>query len=253
MTFKEKVMDGSAEGFLEMTLIDAPLHFGVILLLAIIFLIFALFGIIGVLRSDPPSPSGWSGFLTVAFGFFAFIILAASVYLLPATATASELFPYYLAVYSFVGLHAFFLVFYMLDLSWFKERMWLVYLPILATFSWIAIMWFYVTPTTVSTISDGVLNYIVMPFNFLLYSAFLTVIYLFIVPTLVLYRLAQTREGSARMWTWIGWFGSVLWFIAVLLMALVQYTALFMIYIFILASFAWIIMLIAWYLTTQRG
>jgi hypothetical protein len=236
-----------------MTLIDAPLHFGVILLLAIIFLIFALFGIIGALRSDPPSPSGWSGFLTVAFGFFAFIILAASVYLLPATATASELFPYYLAVYSFVGLHAFFMVFYLLDLSWFKKRMWLVYLPILATFSWIAIMWFYVTPTTVSTISDGVLNYIAMPFDFLLYSAFLTVIYLFIVPTIILFRLAQSREGPMKTWTWIGWLGSVLWFIAVLLMALVQFTAAFMIYTFILASVAWIIILIAWYMTTQRG
>ena len=243
-----------AEGFFGLLFIhETPIHFGVILLLAIIFLVFALLGIIGVLRSDRPSPSGWSGFLTVAFGFFAFIILAASVYLLPASATASELLPYYLAIYSFVGLHSFFMVFYFLDLSWFKKRMWLVYLPILATFSWIAIMWFYVTPTTVSVVSDGVANYIVMPLNFLLYSAFLAVIYLFLVPTLVLYRLAKTREGSMKMWTWIGWLGSLLWFIAVLLMALVQYTAPFMIYTFILAAFAWIIMLIAWYLTTQRS
>ncbi len=243
-----------AEGFFGLLFIhESPIHFGVILLLAIICLFFALLGIMGTLRSDRPSPSGWSGFLTVAFGFFAFIILAASVYLLPASATANELFPYYLAVYSFVGLHAFFLVFYLLDLSWFKKRMWLVYLPILATFSWIAIMWFYVTPTTVSVVSDGVVNYIAMPLNFLLYSAFLTVIYLFLVPTLTLYRLAKTREGSMKMWTWIGWLGSLLWFIAVLLMALVQYTAPFMIYTFILASIAWIIMLIAWFLTTQRS
>lgn len=114
-------------------------------------------------------------------------------------------------------------------------------------------MWLYVTPTTVGIVSDGFVNYIFMPLNFLLYSAFLTVIYLFLVPTLVLYRLANTREGSMKMWTWIGWIGSLLWFISVLLMALVQYTAPFMIYTFILASVAWIIIFIAWYLTTQRS
>lgn len=169
------------------------------------------------------------------------------------TATASDLLPYYLAVYSFLGLHAFFLVFYLLDLSWFKERVWAIYLPFLGTISWMALMWFLVTPATVSTVSDGFVNYIVMPFNFLLYTGVLTIFYLFLIPLIVLYRLAKQREGTMKTWTWVGWFGSFLWFIAILLMALVQYTAPYMLYLFILASVAWIIIFIAWFLVTMRS
>jgi hypothetical protein len=232
---------------------ETPIHFGVILLLTIILLLFVLLGIIGVLRSEQPSASDFAGFTGVLFGFLAFMILTASVFVLPAAATAGELLIYYLSVYSFVGLHGFSLVFYFIGVDWFKKRMWAAYLPILGTLSWFVFMWFTVTPATVTIVSDGALNYISMPFSFLLYSAILTVIYLFLVPLWSVFRLTKRREGSMKTWTWIAWFGFLLWFIAVLLMAMVQYTVAFMIYIFILASFAWILIFLGWYMTTQRS
>ncbi|MFX0168645.1 MAG: hypothetical protein ACFE89_04715 [Candidatus Hodarchaeota archaeon] len=231
---------------------ETPIHFGAIMLLCIIFLVFALIGIIGSLRGRSPS-SGFGGFLAVVFGFLTFMSLAASIYNLPAVATAVQLLPYYLGAYTFVGLHAFCLVFYCLDFEWFKKRMWAVYLPILGTLSWLTLLWFLATPVTVQTVSDGVLTYLAMPFYFILYSGLLAFFYMFLVPFLVLYRLAKEREGAAKMWTWIGWLGIFLWFIAALLMALVQFIAPFMLYTFILAAIAWIIIFIAWLLVEFKS
>ncbi len=235
-----------------LTLVETPIHFGVILLLCIIFLVFVLFGILGVLRSESPSASDFSGFLAVVFGFLAFLVLTAAVYLLPAAATATELFPYNMAIYTLFGLHAFCLVFYFIDMSWFKKRMWLVYLPILATLSWMALLWFVTTPTMVYTVSDGFLNYCVMPMSVLAYAGLILIFYLFLVPLWALFRLTKEREGSMKMWTWIGWFGFLLWFIELVLMAFVQFTAPYMLYILSLAAITWILIFLAWYMTTQR-
>ncbi len=236
-----------------LTLFETPIHFGVILLLCIVFLLFTLIGILGVLRSEPSSSGDFAGFMSVLFGFLAFMVLTASVYLLPAAATATELFPYYITIYSFVGLHAFCLVFYFIRMPFWKKQKWAAYLPILGTLSWMTLLWFLATPTTIGVVSDGFINYLVMPLEILLYSGVLVVVYMFIVPTWAVLRLVKDREGSKKTWTWIGWFGFLLWFIAVLLMAMVQFTAAYMIYIMLLASLAWIIIFLSWYQTTQRS
>ncbi len=181
------------------------------------------------------------------------MVIAASIFLLPSSATASDLLPYYLGAYSFVGLHAFCLIFYLFNLPWFKKRIWAVFLPIFGTLSWLTVLWFLATPATVGTISDGFATYIIMPFAVLLYSGILAVLYLLLVPLLVLYRVAQTREGAAKMWTWIGMLGLLLWFIAILLMAFVQFTAPFMLYAFILGALAWIIIFLAWLMIEFRS
>ena len=251
--FYSKYQGMETGGFLGIMYIhETPIHFGVIILLCIIFLVFILIGVIGSLRAKSQS-GGFGGFLAVIFGFLTFMALAASIYHLPAAASATQLFPYYMAAYSFVGLHAFCLLFYFLGFEWFKERIWAIYLPILGTLSWFVMMWFLATPSTVATISDGALNYLIMPFTFLAYSGFLAFFYMFLVPLLVLFRLSREREGSMKMWTYIGWLGTLLWFLSAVLMAFVQFAAAFMLYIFILAAVAWILMLIAWTLTEFRS
>jgi hypothetical protein len=190
--------------------------------------------------------------MAIFFGFLGWLVLLASIYLLPAAATATELFPYTIAVYTLFGLHSFCIVFYFLDFSWFKKRLWVVYLPIAATLSWMGLLWFATTPTTVYTVSDGFINYLVMPMSVLAYAGFIMIFYLFLVPLWVLYRLTKEREGSMKTWTWIGLFGFLLWFIELVLMAFVQFTAPFMLFIFVLVAITWILNFLAWYMTTQR-
>lgn len=206
-----------------------------------------LVGILMVLKSEKPSVGGFAGFLSVLFAFFAFLLMAITLYQLPSTATADQLLPYYLGSWSFVGFHAFFLVFYLLGLDWFKERKWAIYLPILGTLSYFAILWIFTTPATVSTISDGALNWLIMPLPVYAYGGFLAIFYLLLVPLIVLFRVAKTREGTMKMFTWIGFLGLVLWFIAVVLIALVQYTAPFMPIVLGLAALAWIIIFLSWF------
>jgi hypothetical protein len=181
------------------------------------------------------------------------MVLAASIAVNPAAASIAELFPYTMAVYSFLGMHAFCLVFYFLGFEWFKKRIWAIYLPILGTLSWLTLLWVLATPSTVTTVSDGFLTYLIMPFPFLAYTGVLAFFYMFLVPLFALFRLAGTREGSAKLWTWIGFLGMLLWFICVALMAFVQFVASYMIYLFVLAAFAWIIIMIAWYLTEFKS
>ena len=185
----------------------------VILLLVIIFLVFVLIGILGVMRSESPSASDFAGFMAILTGFLAWLVLLAAIYVLPAAASNIELFPYTMAVYTLFGLHAFCLVFYFIDMSWFKKRMWVVYLPILATLSWMAVLWFLTPTSGTVTVSDGFLNYLQMPLYVLSYAGVILFFYIFLVPLWVVFRLTKEREGSKRMWTWIGWFAFLLWFI----------------------------------------
>lgn len=225
---------------------EAPLHFGLLVLSCIVLLLMLLIGILAVLKSETPSATRFSGFLSVFFAFFAFLILAISINQVPALATNDQLLPYYLGAWSCVALHGFFLVFYMVGFKWLKERKWAVYLPIIGTISFLAILWIFATPSTTVVISDGIINWLIMPLVVYAYGGFLAIFYMFLVPLIIVLRLNKTREGAVKMWNWIGWFGLFLWFIAAILMALVQYVAPFMLIALGLAAIAWIIVFISW-------
>jgi hypothetical protein len=88
---------------------EVPLHFGFALIVCVASLLLALFRLTRVARKGKEATvSAFSGFLASLFIFLAFMLLAISIYQLPAAATVSQLLPYYLGAWSFVGLHAFF-------------------------------------------------------------------------------------------------------------------------------------------------
>jgi hypothetical protein len=226
-------------------------HFGLLVLLCAITLLMLLIGILAVLKRESPSASGFSGFLSILFAFFAFLILAIMVYQLPATATTVQLVPYYLGAWSCVALHGFFVVFYGMSFEWFHRRKWTVYLPILGTISFLSVLWIFTTPATTIVVFDGAMNWLAMPVIVYAYGGILAIFYMFLVPLIATYQLNKTSEGAVKMWNWITWLGSFLWFIAAIMMALVLYLAPYMLIGLGLAAIAWILLLIGWFFANR--
>jgi hypothetical protein len=103
----------------------------------------------------------------------------------------------------------------------------------------------------VTIVSDGVINWLAMPFVVYAYGGILAIFYMFLAPLLVTYRVTKTQEGALKMGNWIAWIGLFLWFIAAILMALVLYVASFMLIVLGLAAVAWAIVFIGWLMATR--
>lgn len=240
------------EGFSGMLYIaEAPLHFGLMLSTAIILLLMTLVGLLWVVRTENAGAGLWSGFLSIFFAFFMFLILTIVIYQLPAAATLDQLLPYALGAWTCVAFHAFFLLFYLLGFKWLRARVWVAFLPIIGTISFIAILWLFATPANTFVVSDGVMNWLAMPLIVVGYGGFLAIFYMLLVPLIVTYRVTKDQTGNLRMGNWIGWIGLLLWFIAAIMMALVQYLAPYMLLILGLMTIAWAIVFIGWLLSTR--
>lgn len=236
-----------AGGFSGMTLAEAPIHIGILIVNCIITLIGVILAFWVVMKSKGDYRTfRFFSFLAFLCVFLTFVVLAYSFSVLPAAATVDQLLPYTQWAWSLVGLYGLFLVYYLFWPS-IKERIWLAILFLLGTISYLAVVWLIPTPLTVFTVSDGVVNYVVMPLIVIGYGGFLGIIYIFLIPLLAIYNLAKQRDGAQATWTWVSWLGLLLWFIAIMLMAFVQYTAPYMLYIFGLSAFAFILMFIAAY------
>ncbi len=96
-------------------------------------------------------------------------------------------------------------------------------------------------------ISDGVFNWLVMPLVVYAYGGFLAIFYLLLVPLIAVIDIVKTREGAKKTWTWVGWFGLLLWFITVVLMALVQFIAPFMLIVLGIVVVAWVLIFLSWF------
>ncbi len=224
---------------------EVMLHFGLTIVSVIFTLLLVLLGIIALIQYKKGVPyTALFGTLAMLFAFLAFLMLALSMFLLPAAATVSQLLPYYQWMWSFVGLHGFFLVYYLYWRS-FKERLWLNILPVLGTLSYLAVVWVLVNPLNAFVISDGALNYVVMPLILIAYGGVLAIIYIFLVPFYYAVTEYKDRVGSVRFWSWMSWLALFLWFIGAILIALVQYTVFYILYILGLVAFAWFLGLIA--------
>ena len=230
---------------------EAPLHFGLLLTTTIIILLMAIVGFLWVVRTKDASAGLWSGFLSVFFAFFTFLILTIMTYQLPAAASVDELLPYSLGAWTCVSFHAFFLVFYVFGLKWLRERLWVAILPLIGTISFVTVIWVFTTPATTTIVSDGIVNWLAMPFIVVAYGGFLAVFYMFLAPLLVTYWITKTQTGTQRLGNWIAWIGLFLWFIAAILMALILYVPSFILLTIGLAALAWAIVFIGWLLATR--
>jgi hypothetical protein len=232
---------------------EVPLHFGFTLVICVASLLLALYSLFGLARKGKDaSVSAFAGFLSVLFVFLAFMLLAVSQVLLPAAATADQLFPYYLGAWSFVGLHAFFLVFFLLGTEYFRKRVWAIFLPALGTLSYLAAVWVVATPSTVGLVSDGVLNYLAWPLALLAYAGVLVVLYMVVLPIYVAYTLAKQRRGPQKLWTWLVWVGYLVWVIAATLFAAIQYTYSLGLVPLGLAGGAWVFILVSYCLLDRQ-
>ncbi len=230
---------------------ESPLHFALALTTTIVILISALLIFLGVIRTEKPLAGFWSAFLTLFFAFFTFLILTIMMYQLPAAATADQLFPYYIGAWTCVGLHAFFLLFYVVGFEWFRKRVWAAFLPLLGTISFMVVLWVFATPATSIVVSDGVMNWLALPLIVVGYGGFLAIFYMLLIPLIRVYSVTKTQTGLLKQANWFAWIGLLLWFIAAIMMALVQYTAPYMSIALALAALAWLIMLIAWFLLVR--
>jgi len=232
---------------------EVPLHFGFALVICIASLLLALFSLFGLARKGKDATvSAFSGFLSVLFVFLTFMLLAVSMYQLPAAATKDLLFPYYLGAWSFVGLHAFFLVYFLLGTEYFRKRVWAIFLPVLGTLSYLAAVWILATPATVGLVSDSVLNYLAWPLALLVYAGVLVALYMLVLPIYVAYTLAKQRRGPQKLWTWLVWVGYLVWVIAAMLFAAIQYTYALGLVALGLGAFAWIFILVSYYILDRQ-
>lgn len=229
-----------------LTFTEAPLHSGLLILLCVLALLLTLMGIYWMVKSEKKSRRAFSYFLTSLFAFFTFLIQTIMVYQLPATSTADQLLPYYLGAWTAVSMYGFFLVYYCLDFEFFKERRWLMYLPFVGTISFITVLWVFTTPSSTIVVSDGIMNWLAMPFVVYAYGGFLAIFYFFLVPLYTTYKVTQDPQVTWKIWSWLAMLGVFFWFIAALMMALVLYLAPYMLIALGLAAIAWLIELIAW-------
>lgn len=228
-------------------IVETPLHFGLVIIICVLTLLGTIMALIVTLRTEGENTAGYNLFLASFFAFLTFMVIAISMYTLPAAATVDQLLPTYLAGWSFIGLHSLFLVIYFLGIPFFKRRIWAIFLPIIGTISYLALVWILPTPATVTLVSDGVINFIAMPFTLVAYAGILAVIYFLVIPLYALYKVAQSRQGMAKTWTWIAMLAEVLWFTGLILMALVEYTALYMLFIYGILIVAAILILLSIY------
>ncbi|MFX1509304.1 MAG: hypothetical protein ACFFBR_03265 [Promethearchaeota archaeon] len=234
-----------------MTFIEAPLHFGLLLTTTIILLLMTLIGFLWVVKTENARAGLWSGFLTIFFAFFTFLILTIMVFQVPAVATVSELLPYSLGAWTCVSLHAFFLLYYVLGFRWLQKRVWLAILPVIGTMGFVTILWIYATPANMILVFDGVMNWLAMPSIIVGVGGVLAIFYMFLAPTFAVYQVTKSQEGMVKMGNWISWIGLFLWFIAALLMALVLYVAPYMLFVIALATVAYILVFIGWLMATR--
>ncbi|MFX0077610.1 MAG: hypothetical protein ACFE8O_00070 [Candidatus Hermodarchaeota archaeon] len=227
--------------------VETPLLFGLVIIICILTLLISIMTLIVTLKTEGTSTAGYNLFLAAFFAFLTFMVLAISMYTLPAAATVDQLLPTYLGAWSFIGLHSLFLVIYFLGIPFFKRRIWAIFLPIIGTLSYLALVWILPSPATVTIVSDGAMNFIAMPITLVAYAGFLAIIYFLVIPLFALYKVAQSRQGMAKTWTWIAMLGEILWFTGLILMALVQYTALYMLFIYGIIVIAAILILLSIY------
>ena len=232
-------------------IVEAPLHFGLILvpcILAFIFVLGALVAVkqyLAVERFFIP----FSIILEVAFVFLTFLVLALSIALLPASATIEQLLPYYQWVWALFGVHAFFGLYFIIYSNYWKileEKLWINIPPILGTLSFLILVVLLPNTLTAVIVSDGILNYVAMPLTLVVYGGLLALFYMFLIPIYVIvFVVSKTWDDSMRIWGWLTLLSTILWFITSILVALVQYTAPYMLWIFGLAAITWIIFFVS--------
>jgi hypothetical protein len=217
-------------------------------------LLFALWALAEVARMGKDAAVGaFCEFLAALFVFLAFLLLAISMVQLPAAAPVDQLLPYYLGAWSFVGLHAFCMVFALLRGEYFQKRVWAIVLPVLGTLSYLALVWMLATPSTVGLVFDGVLNYVAMPLVLLASAGVLLVLYILVIPLFAFYALAKQLKGAQKQWTLSVWFGFLVWAIAALLFVAVQFAAFLGLVALGLAAFAWVFVLVSAYLLDRQS
>ncbi len=211
-----------------MYILETPIHFAMIIASLIVVLILALLSFSSPITKEKNLEYHWLSFLVIFFLVGTYAILAAMIYLLPAAATADQLLPYYLGAWSCVALYGFFLVFFAFSSKSISAPAWIKYLFLLATLSFLAVLWFFTTPTTAFVVSDGLLSWLAMPWIVVIYGAILAVLYLFIIPFIHSYRVISQQEGGMKTGNLIALVGLLLWTIAAMGMALVFFVAPFM-------------------------
>ncbi len=204
---------------------ETPLHFGLILISWIILLLFILVGFRDTTTKEKRLTNPWLTFVTMFFLFLTFSLLLIMIYQLPAAATADQLMPYFMALWSCYAIYGFFAVFYSLSSDFLKGPLWLRYLLLIGTISFLAILWLLVTPATVLLVFDGAMNWLAMPLIPLAYGGLLWVIYLLFFPFLLTYRVNQHRQHPIKTGNWLAFFGGLLVDIGALLIALVFFLA----------------------------
>ena len=214
------------EGFFGMLYIhETPLHFGLLLISWIILLLTILAGFHDTTTKKKRLINPWLNFIIFFFLFFTFSILLAMIYQLPATATADQLMPYFMALWSCYAIYGFFCVFYALSTEYLKAPIWLRFLLLFGTLSFLAILWLLVTPATVILVFDGAMNWLAMPLIPLVYGGLLWFIYLPLFGFLFSYRLNKNRQHPIRTGNWLVFFGGILVDIGALFIALVLFLA----------------------------
>jgi hypothetical protein len=225
-------------------ILETPLHFGLIIVSWVILLLTTLVGFYETSKKDKWMSTKWLNFLWGFFLFFAFSLLIVIMYHLPATATADQLFPYFLALWSCYALYAFFCAFYVLSTDYFQLPLWLHYLLLIGTISFLALLWFLTTPTTVFLVFDGTMNWLAMPLIIVAYGGILAIFYVFLLPFWLTYQINKQRTGAIKMGNWLIWFGGFLVDLGAIMLALVLFLAPYTLIALSLAALGMIIVLI---------
>jgi len=224
---------------------ETPLHFAIIVTICAITLSSVLLSILSVSRAN--GEQRWTrnfGLLFSLFIFLMYLVFAISIVVLPANASVVELLPFYLVIWGFAGLHGFFIILFCLGARFLRARKWLFLLIVLGGAVYVVLLFLLPNLISAFTVSDGWLNYVVMPLVLVMYSIFLGVIYMFLVPLFVGFQMAKKTEGPTKRGIWIGWLGLFLSFLGAILISAVQFTVAFVLYVFILVAVAWILIIL---------
>lgn len=204
---------------------ETPLHFGLILISWIILLLGVFYTFADTNTKEKRISKPWLTFSTGVFLFFTFTILLIRTYLLPATATTDQLLPYFMALWSCYALYGFFAIFSVLSADQFQGRLWLRYLFLLGTISFLALLWLLATPASIFLVFDGAMNWLAMPLILIAYGGILWIVYLVLFPFLLVYQVNKQRTHPIKTTNWLYWFAGLLVDIGALLIALVFFLA----------------------------
>ncbi len=222
----EREGEGNAEGFVGMLYIhETPIHFGLIIVSCILLLLGVIYGFYDYTKKEKRLGNSWLSFSYVLFLFFTFTIFLLMIYHLPATATADQLFPYFMALWSCYALYAFYAIFYVFSADYFQRWLWLRYLFLIGTISFLALLWFLATPATTFVVFDGVMNWLAMPLAMVAYGGVLWFFYLVLFPFLLVYQVNKQRTHPIRTGNCLVFLGGLLLDIGALLIALVLFLA----------------------------